>query len=55
MPDEIINGLNDLDKKFAGGRVAGERKKILRAFEAEFNVLNSLVDEAISNPDVNMV
>ena len=55
IPDDIAQELTDLDKKFAGGRVAGERKKILRAFAEEFIVLNELVEAAISDADVNMV
>jgi hypothetical protein len=55
MPDNIVLELIDLDKKFAGGRVAGERKKVLRAFGKEFIVLDELVEAAISGAGVNMV
>ena len=54
MPDEIAHELTDLDKKFGGGRVAGERKKVLRAFSEEFEILNRYVESAVTDVEVNL-
>jgi hypothetical protein len=43
MPSDIVENLIDTEKKFSGGRVAGERKKILSAFKPQFEHLNRLV------------